>query len=232
MIRSEQKPFEEILGSLEGDESVFILGCGGCAAACGSGGEPEVLDMRARLEGQGKSVSGHAVVDFLCQKALVISRLGARRAELEAADSLLVLTCGVGVQAVAAVVARPVHPGCNTVSLGGAKGEWQGAERCLECGDCLLDATGGLCPLTLCSKGLTNGACGGAKRGMCEVSEHRPCGWELIYKRLASTGRLEKLRTFVPPKAYDRMRPRAEWLATSVWDIEAHAPPADGAERR
>ena len=38
MILSEQKPFEEILGYLEGEKSVFLLGCNGCAQSSGSGG--------------------------------------------------------------------------------------------------------------------------------------------------------------------------------------------------
>ena len=37
MILSEQKPIEDILGYLEGEKSVFILGCDGCAQSSGSG---------------------------------------------------------------------------------------------------------------------------------------------------------------------------------------------------
>jgi len=220
MIKSEQKPFEEILGYLEGENKVFILGCDGCANASQTGGLPQVMEMKERLEGDGKKVTGYCVIDFLCQKALVASRLRPREAELKEADSLLTLCCGIGTQAVAATVKKTVHPGCNTISLGGARGEWQGSERCMECGDCLLEYTGGICPLTACSKGLINGACGGAAEGKCEVSPERPCGWELIYERLKEVGRLELLKKFIEPKAYGKMRPRAELLPTSVWALE------------
>jgi len=135
-------------------------------------------------------------------------------------DSVLVLCCGVGVQAAAAMIMKPVHPGCNTISLGGSRGEWQGSERCVECGDCLLNYTGGICPLTACSKGLINGACGGASNGRCEVSSEKPCGWELIYERLKEVGRLDLLRQFVPPKAWNKSRPRPESLSTSLWALE------------
>jgi len=143
------------------------------------------------------------------------------------ADSLLVLCCGVGIQAVAAMVAKPVHPGCNTINLGGSRGEWQGSERCMECGDCLLDYTGGICPLTACSKGLRNGACGGASDGKCEVSPEKPCGWELIYQRLKEVGRLDVLKKFIPPKAWNKMRPRPEMLSTSLWALEQREEPRE-----
>jgi len=220
MLRSEQKPFEEILGYLEGEEKVFILGCDGCAQASQTGGLPQVLEMKERLKGEGKKVTGYNVVDFLCQKALVASRLRPQENTIMESDSLLVLCCGVGIQTAAAMVKKPVHPGCNTINLGGSRGEWQGEERCMECGDCLLEYTGGICPLTVCSKGLRNGACGGASNGKCEVSPEKPCGWELIYARLKETGRLDMMKKFIPPKAWNKMRPRSELLSTPIWALE------------
>jgi hypothetical protein len=220
MLRSEQKPFEEIMVYLEGDKKIFLLGCDGCAHASQTGGWPQVLAMKERLEGAGKKITGHTVVDFLCQKALVASRLRPLEDKVMEADSLIALTCGVGVQATAAMVKRPVHPGCNTISLGGSRGEWRGSERCVECGDCLLHYTGGICPLTACSKGLRNGACGGASKGKCEVSPEKPCGWELIYERLKEVGRLDQLKQFIPPKQWNKMRPRPEILSTSLWALE------------
>ncbi|MBW1732184.1 MAG: methylenetetrahydrofolate reductase C-terminal domain-containing protein [Deltaproteobacteria bacterium] len=220
MLRSEQKPFEEILGYLEGENMVFILGCDGCAQASQTGGLPQVLEMKGRLEREGKKITGYKVVDFLCQKALVASALRPLEDRVMESDSVLVLCCGVGIQTSAAMILKPVHPGCNTINLGGSRGEWRGSERCMECGDCLLDYTGGICPLAACSKGLRNGACGGASNGRCEVSPEKPCGWELIYARLKETGRLDMLKKFVPPKAWNKMRPTPEMLSTSVWALE------------
>jgi ferredoxin len=202
MIRSEQKPFEEIMGYLEDDDKVFILGCDGCANASETGGMPQVLDMKEKLETTGKKVTGLCVIDFLCQKALVASRLRPHEEAVKEADSLLIMTCGIGVQAAATMVKKQVHPACNTISLGGSRGEWRGEERCMECGDCLLDYTGGI------------------TKGKCEVSEDKPCGWELIYTRLKDLGKLDRLKTFIPPKTYGKMRPRWDLLATSIWALE------------
>jgi len=220
MIRSEQKPFEEILGYLKGDKKVFILGCDGCAHASETGGMPQVLDMKKKLEDAGKKVTGKCVIDFLCQKALVASRLRPHADAVKDADSVLIMTCGIGVQAAAAMVPKPVHPACNTISLGGSRGEWRGEERCMECGDCLLDYTGGICPLTACSKRLLNGACGGASEGKCEVSPDKPCGWEQIYTRLRDLGRLDKLKQYIPPKTHSKMRPRWDLVKTTIWALE------------
>lgn len=220
MVRSEQKPFEEVLGYLEDAKKVFVLGCDGCAQASQTGGWPQVLDMEKRLKEVGKEVTGRTVVDFLCQKALVASRLRPLESQVMEADAVLILTCGIGVQAASAVIGRPVVPGCNTVPLGGTRGEWRGKERCYECGDCLLYWTGGICPLTACSKGLINGPCGGASNGRCEVHKEKECGWELIYHRLREIGQLHRLKRFIPPKDYNKMRPRPEMLSTSLWALE------------
>lgn len=220
MILSELKPWEEIMGYLAQAGSIFLVGCSGCAEASGTGGPAQLASVQARLEQAGKKVAGSASIDFLCQKALVRSRLRAKGRAVLAADAFLVLSCGIGVQAVAAVVNKPCHPGCNTISLGGIRGKWPGSERCQECGDCVLHYTGGICPLTACTKGLLNGACGGASGGKCEADKTRDCGWELIYHRLQQLGRLDNLKVFLPPKDYRKMLPGAELRASTFYALE------------
>ena len=220
MIISEQKPFEEILSCLDGEKGVFLLGCNGCAQSSGTGGPVQVEEMKGKLEAAGKKVTGTMVIDFLCEKALVKSRLRGKVEQVRAADSILVMTCGVGVQAVAAAINKVCHPACNTISLGGSRGEWQGSERCIECGDCLLDYTGGICPLTACTKGLISGACGGASQGKCELSLDKDCGWELIYHRLKATDRLDMLKKLVEPHDWSKLMPKVETMQTSRYALE------------
>ena len=69
MLISEQKPMEEILGYLEGEGRVFLLGCNGCAQASQTGGPEQVQEMTSRLEAAGKAVTGSTVLDFLCERA-------------------------------------------------------------------------------------------------------------------------------------------------------------------
>jgi hypothetical protein len=200
MLISKQKPLEEILSYLEGDKSIFVIGCKGCAEGWGSGGEKQVAEMRSTLQEKGKAVTGSVVVDMLCDAALTKLKLRSYKKEIAAADSMLVLTDGAGVQTVAEVVDKVVHPGCNTLSAGGGHAEWKESERCLECGDCVLEFTGGLCPIARCSKHLLNGPCGGSQGGKCEVDPSIPCVWQQIVDHLAKLGRLDKLEGLVTPK--------------------------------
>jgi len=200
MLISEQKPIEEILSYLERDKTIFIVGCKGCAEGWGSGGEKQVAEMGKSLQEQGKTITGSVVVDMLCDNALTKLKFRVHKKEIDAADSILVLTDGSGVQTVAEVVDKVVHPGCNTLSSGGAHAEWKEAERCLECGDCMLEFTGGLCPIARCSKHLLNGPCGGSQDGKCEVNQDIPCVWQQIIDRLAKLGQLDKLEKLVTPK--------------------------------
>jgi hypothetical protein len=222
MIISEQKPFEEIFRYLEGADNVFIVGCDGCAQSSGSGGPEQVAEMKGWLEAAGKTVTGTKSIDFLCEKALVKSGLRGKVAEVEQADSVLVLTCGIGIQAVAAAITKPVCPGCDTINLGGKRGEWEGSERCAECGECRLFYTGGICPITACSKKLINGACGGANHGMCEYSPDRPCGWELIYDRLRERGQLERLALALELPDYRKRMVHPEMLHTRRFALEEY----------
>ena len=200
MLKSVQKPLEEILRSLEGEEKVFLVGCNGCAEGCESGGEPQVIEVKQQLEEAGKQITGRTSIDMVCNEDLTRKSLKAHEEEILSADSVLVLTCGSGIQTVAGAVELVVHPGCNTVSAGGGHAEWREAVHCLECGDCVLDYTGGICPIARCSKNLLNGPCGGSVGGKCEIDPEIPCAWQLIIDRLTQIGRLDKLEKIIPPK--------------------------------
>jgi hypothetical protein len=95
--------------------------------------------------------------------------------------------------------------------MGGRFGQAWGKEICKECGQCILQYTGGICPLTACSKGLLNGPCGGSKDSRCEVfPETRECGWHLIYERLKEVGRTDLLLGVPLVKDYCRSEPPEE----------------------
>jgi ferredoxin len=201
MIISEQKPFEEIKACLEGEEKVFIVGCGDCATVCQTGGEEQVKEMQEKLEAKGKIVTGSIVLNPACHVLEVKRGFREKKEEVNAAASLVVMACGNGVQAVTEASGKITHPALNTLFLGSIQRFGHYLERCSLCGECVLEKTGGICPLTRCTKGLLNGPCGGAKDGKCEVDSEKDCGWELIFKRLKEIGQLERLKEFQPPKA-------------------------------
>ena len=220
MLFTQNKPIAEVLESLGTEKNIFLLACNGCAESCETGGENGLSAMRAELEKAGKNITGTCLVDFLCNKILVTTRLSHQAENIQKADSIVVLTCGIGVQAVSAVMDKVVHPADNTVSLGGLAGLWPADERCQACGDCALDYTGGICPVTSCAKGLLNGPCGGAKDGKCEVDHEKDCGWLKIYDRLKKIGKLENLKKIYKARDHSKMLPSEELRKTSFYDIE------------
>jgi hypothetical protein len=131
--------------------------------------------------------------------------------QIEEADVVVSLACGAGVQQVAEASAglqRPVQvvPGINTTFLGAAVEQGVWAERCQGCGDCVLEITGGICPIARCSKSLLNGPCGGSSGGKCEIDPDVDCGWQLIYDRLAALGKLENLTRVLPTRNWSAGR--------------------------
>lgn len=221
MLVSEMKPKEEILDLLEGAQTVYLVGCNGCSDVCETGGPEVTLTAGRTLARQGKTVAGTTHVDFLCNKVLTGTKLVRQAEEINSADGILVFSCGVGVQVVAAVVDKPVFPATNTLSMGGFFGLWPGAEKCGQCGNCLLGYTGGICPIVGCAKSLVNGQCGGTTDdGDCEVEAGRPCAWAQIYRRLRAVGRLDLLEKIVSPRDKSKLLPSAATRKTLYWAID------------
>ena len=170
-------------------EKVFVLQCRGCGEV--SFPEQEADELTRALLAAGR-VTGVLTTDYICSPENLLLRLERRRAMIDEADGVLVLSCGVGVQTVSALLdGKSVYAGCDTVRLPGFQGV---TPLEVDCGQCYLNLTGGICPITACSKSLVNGQCGGARNGRCEVDPDMECGWERIYRRLEALGRLDALK--------------------------------------
>jgi len=175
---------------------------------CFAGGAREAailaasLRMASKLDGDPKDVT-----DVTVQRQCEWEYLDTIAEQVNNADLVLSLGCGVGVQAIAEHFPKAwVVPGLNTSFLGlpVEQGVW--VERCAACGDCILGLTAGVCPIARCSKSLLNGPCGGSQDGHCEVNEDIPCAWQLIYDRLNSLNKLELLFEIRPPKNWRTSR--------------------------
>jgi ferredoxin len=194
---TKQKPLEEILPSLSKAKKVYLIGCGTCATICHTGGKSEVLEMKEKLEAEGKKVTGWMVIPTACDE-LTREALAENAEAVEAADAILVMSCAFGVQTVTMYSDKPVYPALNTLFVGKEETPGHFIEVCMQCGNCVLATTVGICPLVRCAKSLLNGPCGGSVDGKCEVSPDTPCAWQLIYDRLKALGQLGKMEEIVP----------------------------------
>lgn len=212
MVVSEKKPIEELLGYLKGAKKVVLVGCGDCATACKTGGEPEIAEMKETLAANGIEVTGSVIIPTACNLLLGKKELKAVKDALKEADAVVSMACGDGTQTIMKNVKKqniPVYPANDTLFIGEVERVGKFEEACKACGECELGWTGGICPVTMCAKGLVNGACGGAKNGKCEVSPDNDCAWVLIYERLKALGQLDNMKEVRAPKDYSKqLNPR------------------------
>lgn len=208
MIIAEQKPLAEIKELVGESRRVLVAGCGTCVTVCLTGGAREAailaasLRMSSRLEGKPIEVT-----DVTVQRQCEWEYLDTVAEQVGQVDVVVSLGCGIGVQAMVEHFPDAwVVPGLNTSFLGMPTEQGVWAERCAACGNCLLGLTGGICPIARCSKSLLNGPCGGSEAGHCEVNPEIPCGWQLIYDRLSSKGKLDLLLEIQPPKDWRTAR--------------------------
>ena len=196
-----QKPLEEITQYLDKCKEIYIIGCGTCATLCHTGGKAEVIAMKETLEASGKKVAGWMVIPTACDE-LTDDALRANAKDIGAADCILAMTCAIGVQTIVNYLkdTKPIYPALNTLFLGVEDSPGHFTEYCMQCGNCVLGRTAGICPLVRCAKSVLNGPCGGSSGGKCEISPDVPCAWQVIYDRLAEMGRLDEMDELEPIK--------------------------------
>ena len=198
MLITELKSKETIQSLIHG--KVFIINCHGCKEIRFPEHEADALQKEMLEAG---IVTGIITTDYVCNPENLKLRLQRHAAAIEAAETVLVFSCGVGVQTVASYLEnKRVCAACDTYALPGFQGVTPLEHDCRQCGECYLNLTGGICPITACSKSLLNGQCGGAKDGKCEVDPNMECGWERIQRRLAQIGRLDALKSPIQVRNY------------------------------
>lgn len=195
MIIGERKKLEEIYKNIKQFKKVLVAGCNGCVAICYAGGEKEVGLLASELRALAKKDGWAGEITEATQVRQCEHEFAeAARKSVESVDAVVCLGCGEGVQIMAEhFSAGRFYPGLNTTFIGSPDKQGIWSEKCQACGNCVLDRTGGICPIARCSKSLLNGPCGGSHDGKCEVRDDIPCAWQLIYDRLKALGRLEEL---------------------------------------
>lgn len=204
MIISTAKGRTELDALLKDYHSLFLVGCGACATVCKVGGEDEVFAVQEWLEATGREVAGSVVLEEACHIMRAARELRRAKIQVEEADALLVLSCGAGVQSISNCIDKRVLTAVNSLFLGNIRRFGEFEEKCSLCGDCVLNETAGICPVTNCAKGILNGPCGGMSAGRCEVDGQRDCTWKRIYERLQQQQRPAVLEKLVPAKDWSQ----------------------------
>jgi ferredoxin len=202
MIMARPKPIEEIIDDIKDLKKVLIAGCDGCVTVCEAGGIKEVQVVASALRLYFTKESKRMEIDETsltrqCDKDYLHELLD----KIDDYDAIVSLACGAGVQFMAEMYRKkPIFPGVDTCFIGVTEERGVWAERCQACGQCILASTGGICPISRCSKRMLNGPCGGSEKGKCEVSPDTDCGWHLIYERLKELGQLDFFAKPTDPK--------------------------------
>ena len=140
MLITELKSKDVIKSLIKG--KVFVLVCHGCKEIYFPEHEADELIKELAEEG---IVTGTFVTDDICNADNLKVRIAKHAAAIEAAETVLVLSCGVGVQTVAELYAdKRVCAGCDTIALPGFQGVTPLEHDCKQCGECFLNLTGGI----------------------------------------------------------------------------------------
>jgi len=208
MIVANRKPLEEIEGMIKGYGKVILAGCNECVTVCSVGGEKEVgilaSELKLSRKKDGKDIEiKEVVLERQCDQEY-IEQL---RSFVDEYEAIVSMACGAGVQFIAEKYrGKPVFPAVDTSFLGVTEEQGVWVERCQGCGSCVLDRTGGICPIARCSKSLLNGPCGGSTDGKCEVDKEVDCGWQLIIDRLKELGQMDRYEEVEPVKDWSTSR--------------------------
>ena len=208
MIVANRKPFEEIIKMVEPYSKILLLGCNECVTVCAVGGTKEVAVLASEIslfrQKEGRPVE---IKELTLERNCDPEYVENLKPFINDYDVVLSMACGCGIQFVGEHYRNKiVLPAVNTTFDGVTEEQGLWTERCQGCGNCVLDKTLGICPVTRCAKSLFNGPCGGSQDGKCEVDKDIPCGWQLIVDRYKEMNMLEKYLEIQPAKDWSTSR--------------------------
>ena len=207
MIITIQRSLEDIKSSVEPYRKLAIIGCGGCAAVCQTGGTKQVDELARTLEG--KEVMFTFQIDEPCDQRILARELRRISDRMQGVDAVIALACGTGVQALASSVDKPCVTGLDTLFAGTVIHSSSYLENCNACGECILNLTAAICPRTRCPKGIANGPCSEKVDETCCVDSESECVWISIARRAETLGLRVEAPEFRPMDWAKHVGPRS-----------------------
>ncbi len=151
---------------------ILLLGCNECVTVCATGGSKEVAvlasEIRLYRQKEGRPVEIREVtLERNCDPEYVESL----KPFIHDYEVVMSMACGCGIQFVGEHYRdKLVLPAVNTTFDGVTEEHGVWTERCQGCGNCVLDRTLGVCPVTRCAKSIFNGPCGGSQGGSARLT--------------------------------------------------------------
>lgn len=208
MIVANRKPFDEIMDMLKPYTKILLLGCNECVTVCSVGGQKEVQVLASEIRlARAKEGGSVEIKEHTLERQCDPEYTEQIKTFVNDYEVILSMACGCGVQSMAeAYRHKYVIPSVNTTFMGSSEEQGVWNERCQGCGNCILDRTLGICPVSRCAKSIFNGPCGGSQGGKCEINREVPCAWQLIVDRLKEMDMLEKYLEIQPTKDWSSSR--------------------------
>ena len=111
---------DELASVLADKDNLFIIACNKCFKEFETIDEPECAEFEKFAAEQGKTVTGTARVDFLCNKIQTEKKL--QDMIPEGTENVFVISCGLGIQTVADLAGKPVYAASNSLNYRGYHG--------------------------------------------------------------------------------------------------------------
>ena len=144
------KAEDELKALLADRDNLFVIACNKCFKEFETVHEPD-CDAFVKIAGEcGKTVTGTINLDFLCNKTQTERQLV--DVVPEGTENIVVISCGLGVQTIAAWAELPVFTATNSLNYTGHHGMALTKKACDACAQCYLNVTGGICPIVDCSR--------------------------------------------------------------------------------
>jgi hypothetical protein len=212
MIKTKWKSRAELEHALRNAKKIAIFSCGTCANIIDTGGPTGMEAMKKLAMELGKEVVIAEVALACCAEELMRPAFNIHRKALANCDAMVIISCAGGVKS--AIVSNPGVPVIAALdTLGSAPVTFQDSpvarSVCTTCGHCVLNFTGGICPISECPTKRKYGPCDKApKEGtVCGVNPEKDCVWVEIAKRgdlkaleeLASIHKKDEESLYEPP---------------------------------
>ena len=108
---------EELEDLLAGKNNLFVVACNKCFKEFETVDEPDCEEFLKFAAEQGKTVTGSAKFDLLCNKMHTERKL--QDLIPEGTENVVVISCGLGIQTVADLAGKPVVAASNTLNIPG-----------------------------------------------------------------------------------------------------------------